>query len=105
MNNLKYAPNLQIGDLVLITDQNWLGSVIISSFTKTNNPRYVILSEYWANNFDKFKYAESICIKKWMVKIDKSILTIDEQNWYDVLKEKVLAKYNKTIKTKKTTVI
>ena len=88
--NLKYAPNLQIGDLVLITDGNYLEEGIISSFTKTNKPKYIRLAPWYVTNFYTTKYLESIIIKRWVVKIDKLVIPIEQQSIYDDLKQLIL---------------
>ena len=71
--NLKYAPNLQIGDLVLITDGNYLEEGIISGFTKTKKPKYIAIAQWSIDAFHTAKYLEGIILKRWVVKIDKSI--------------------------------
>ena len=90
--NLKYAPNLQIGDLVLITDGNYLEEGIISGFTKTKKPKYIRVAPWYVSNFYTTKYLESIILKRWVVKIDKSVIPIEQQNIYDDLKQLILNK-------------
>jgi hypothetical protein len=90
--NLKYAPNLQIGDLILITDGNYLEEGIVSSFTKTNKPRYIRLASWYVANFNTTKYLENIILKRWVVKIDKSLISIEQQKIYEDLKQLILNK-------------
>lgn len=90
--NLKYAPNLQIGDLVLITDGNYLEEGIISGFTKTKKPKYIKLSLWYVTKFYTTKFLEHTIIKRWVVKIDKSAISIEQQSIYDDLKQLILDK-------------
>ena len=95
MNNLKYAPDLKIGDLVLIASGSFLEKGIISSFTKSGKPKYNSIQQWVIDNYNKKVLYKNIILKRYVVKISDDLLTPEDREIYKKIKQLLEDDYSK----------